>query len=87
MRVAAPIRMTQPCVTCHNAHPASPKQDWKVGDVRGIQAVSVTQPLTLGSLGFRYLFVYFAVAVATGIAFIVLQWRQASGSSAWSTTS
>ena len=77
VRVAAPIRMTQPCVTCHNKHPASPKHDWKVGDVRGIQAVSVTQPLTLGSLGFRYLFVYFAVAVATGIAFIVMQWRQA----------
>ena len=77
VRVAAPIRMTQPCVTCHNAHPASPRHDWKVGDIRGIQAVSVTQPLTLGSLGFRYLFVYFAVAVATGIAFIALQWRQA----------
>ncbi len=75
--VAAPIRMTQACVACHNAHPASPRHDWKVGDVRGIQAVSVTQPLTLASLGFRYLFVYFAVAVATGIAFIAMQWRQA----------
>ncbi|MEQ1954757.1 adenylate/guanylate cyclase domain-containing protein [Mesorhizobium sp. CN2-181] len=76
VRVSAPILMTEPCVACHNTHPASPKHDWKVGDVRGIQSVSVTQPLTLGSLGFRYIFVYFGVAVATGIAFIVLQWRQ-----------
>jgi class 3 adenylate cyclase len=76
VRIAAPIRMTAPCVACHNTHPDSPRKDWKVGDVRGIQSVSVTQPLTLGSLGFRYLFAYFAVAVATGIAFIALQRRQ-----------
>ncbi|MCA1995086.1 MAG: DUF3365 domain-containing protein, partial [Coleofasciculus sp. S288] len=31
------------CVSCHNAHPDSPKRDWKVGDVRGI--VEITTPL------------------------------------------
>ncbi len=77
VRVAAPIRMTQPCVTCHNAHPASPRHDWKVGDVRGIQAVSVTQPLNLDTIGFRWMFLYFFVMAATGIAFLVMQWRQA----------
>ena len=30
------------CVSCHNAHPESPKHDWKVGDVRGIQEVTIT---------------------------------------------
>jgi adenylate cyclase len=77
VRLASPIRMTAACVSCHNSHPESPKKDWKVGDVRGIQSVTVTQPLTFASLGFRYLFAYFAVAVAIGIAFIVMQWRQA----------
>lgn len=76
VRIAAPIRMTAPCVACHNTHPDSPKRDWKVGDVRGIQSVSVAQPLTLDSLGFRYLFAYFAVAVAMGITFVVMQRRQ-----------
>lgn len=76
VRLASPIRMTAACVACHNSHPESPKKDWKVGDVRGIQSVTVTQPLTLASLGFRYLFAYFAVAVAIGIAFIIMQWRQ-----------
>jgi adenylate cyclase len=76
VRLAAPVRMSQGCVDCHNSHPESPKKDWKVGDVRGIQVVSVTQPLSFASVGFRYMFAYFAVAAATGIGFIVMQWRQ-----------
>lgn len=40
-RLATPVLMRQACVTCHNAHPDSPKGDWKVGDVRGIQEVTV----------------------------------------------
>ncbi|MFN7898569.1 MAG: DUF3365 domain-containing protein [Synechococcaceae cyanobacterium] len=40
-RLATPVLMRQACVTCHNSHPDSPKRDWKVGDVRGIQAVTV----------------------------------------------
>jgi hypothetical protein len=31
------------CITCHNAHPLSPKRDFKMGDVMG--AVVVTIPL------------------------------------------
>jgi methyl-accepting chemotaxis protein len=31
----ADIMSSKTCVTCHNAHPASPKTDWKLGDVRG----------------------------------------------------
>ena len=40
-RLATPVLMRQACVTCHNAHPDSPKRDWKLGDVRGIQEVTV----------------------------------------------
>lgn len=37
----SPIVMNANCVRCHNSHPDSPKQDWKAGDVRGLQVVSV----------------------------------------------
>ncbi|MEM7050806.1 MAG: DUF3365 domain-containing protein [Acidobacteriota bacterium] len=31
----ADLAMAQPCVSCHNDHPSSPKTDWKLGDVMG----------------------------------------------------
>lgn len=49
-RLASPVIMRQACVTCHNAHPDSPKRDWKVGDVRGIQEVTV-RGLQVNSFG------------------------------------
>jgi signal transduction histidine kinase len=39
LRYAVAIRMGKNCVSCHNSHPESPKTDWKVGDVRGIQEI------------------------------------------------
>ena len=52
-RLATPVIMRQACVTCHNSHPDSPKRDWKVGDVRGIQEVTVRglQVNSFGNLG------------------------------------
>jgi PAS domain S-box-containing protein len=41
LRYAAPIRLAASCVDCHNVHPDSPKRDWKEGDVRGIQVMSL----------------------------------------------
>lgn len=41
MRLAIPVMMEAGCVSCHNTHPDSPMRNWKVGDVRGIQDVSV----------------------------------------------
>jgi class 3 adenylate cyclase len=64
------------CVSCHNAHPESPKRDWKVGDVRGIQEISVQQPIAANIFAFKYLLLYFALAALIGIAFIMLQRRQ-----------
>ena len=53
-RLATPVRMRQACVSCHNSHPDSPKRDWQVGEVRGIQAVTVRHTSTagIGPLGF-----------------------------------
>ena len=55
VRLVAPVIMGQACVNCHNAHPESPKRDWKVGDVRGIQEVTITQPIAGNILAFKYL--------------------------------
>ena len=66
------------CVSCHNTHPDSPKTDWKVGDVRGIQEISVVQPIAANVLSFKYLLVYFALAAMAGLTFILLQRRQSA---------
>ena len=54
------------CVSCHNSHPESPKRDWKVGDVRGIQELSITQPIAANLFSFKYLLAYFALAAISG---------------------
>ena len=37
----SPIVMSESCVQCHNMHEGSTKKDWKTGDVRGLQVVSL----------------------------------------------
>jgi len=76
LRVASPVLMAQACVDCHNSHPLSPKTDWKVGDVRGIQEISVRQPIEANIFSFKYLLSYIALAALTGTALLWLQWRQ-----------
>ena len=61
IRMAGPVLMGAPCVTCHNSHPESPRTDWKVGDVRGIQEITVRQPIGANILSFKYLLAYFAL--------------------------
>ncbi len=43
LRYAIGRKMEATCVDCHNHHPASPKTDWKEGDVRGV--LEITRPL------------------------------------------
>ena len=69
--------MAGACVECHNAHPKSPKQDWKVGDVRAVQTVTVHQPVALNLWSFKWLLLYFAVAGSIGLLFSALQFRLA----------
>ena len=52
------------CVSCHNSHPESPKRDWKVGDVRGIQEITITQPIAANLFSFKYLLAYFVFMAA-----------------------
>lgn len=77
VRLVAPIMMGAACVSCHNTHPESTKRDWKVGDVRGIQEVTISQPLVANLFAFKYLLAYFALASLCGIFFLTMQRRQA----------
>jgi signal transduction histidine kinase len=78
VRHIVPIIMDAACVECHNSAAESPKRDWKVGDVRGIQELSVTQPIAANMFSFRHLLIYFMFAGASGVAFITMQSRQAA---------
>ncbi len=42
VRVAsADLMVAEGCVKCHNSHPDTPKNDWQLGDVRGVLTVNV----------------------------------------------
>ena len=78
IRLIAPVVMGAACVECHNSHAESPKRDWKVGDVRGIQEVTITSPIATNIFSFKYLLMYFILVAATGLTFILMQRRQAA---------
>lgn len=78
IRLATPVTMGAACVSCHNSHADSPRTDWKVGDVRGIQEITVRQPIGANIFSFKYLLAYFLLVGIAGISFILLQRRQAS---------
>ena len=40
IRFARGDPMRRQCVSCHNSHPDSPKTDWRVGELRGVLAIS-----------------------------------------------
>jgi PAS domain S-box-containing protein len=44
LRYAKADVMQASCVECHNNHPASPKKDWREGDVRGV--LEVVRPIS-----------------------------------------
>lgn len=73
-RIAAPIVMEAVCVACHNTHPESPKKDWRVGDVRGMQEIVVHQPVATNLLAFKYVLLYMLAGAAVGV-WLILQFR------------
>jgi adenylate cyclase len=78
VRLVTPIIMGAACVDCHNSHPDSPKRNWKVGDVRGIEEFTINQPIGAHIFAFKYLLLYFAFVAIAGLAFIALQRHQSS---------
>ncbi|SLN71786.1 Adenylate cyclase 1 [Roseovarius albus] len=75
--LATPVVMSGSCVSCHNGHVESAKSDWEVGDVRGIQTVSVNQPIALNIWTFKWLLGYLGVAGTIGALFSIMQYRLA----------
>ncbi|MGL5741695.1 MAG: Tll0287-like domain-containing protein [Legionella sp.] len=73
----SPVLMRPTCVRYHNSHPDSPKKDWKVGDVRGIQEISIRTPVIKNIFSFKYLLSYFVLYGAIGCTFLGMQRRQA----------
>ncbi len=76
VRLIEPVIMGAACVKCHNSHAESPKRDWKVGDVRGIQEITIDQPIAANIFSFKYLLAYFLFMGASGLVFIGMQHRQ-----------
>jgi len=76
-RLATPVVMQAGCVACHNAHPDSPKRDWKLGDVRGIQEVEVSAVDAVKLADFRYLAVYMTFVLLISVYSVGLYRRQA----------
>jgi serine phosphatase RsbU (regulator of sigma subunit) len=77
VRIATPVLMSQEnCVTCHNSHPESTKKDWKLGEVRGIQEVIIRQPIATNIFSFKYMLIYFAIALVIGSEIIIWQRKQ-----------
>ena len=71
VRVAISDLMTSDeCVNCHNSHPLTPKNDWKLGDVRGVLEVNVPIDGQLERAQRRELYVLFVVMIV--VMFIVI---------------
>lgn len=59
IRLAIPVRMQKVCVECHNNHPDSTFRLWRVGDIRGVQDVTVRSAATEARVGkFIFLLAY-----------------------------
>ena len=71
---ATPILMQPTCVTCHNNHRDSPKNDWQVGDVRGMQVVSLPSSQNAFALSerFAYLIVFVVLSFLSALLALFL---------------
>jgi len=74
IRYAIADEMREACVSCHNTHPDTPKNDWRVGDVRGVLEVvlpvSEAQLLTQSNLKATFL----VLGLMAGLLSLVFWW-------------
>jgi adenylate cyclase len=83
LRYAQADIMQASCVRCHNSDKNSPKQDWRVGDVRG--ALEITRPLdpfmaqtNAGLRGTFLMLTTLSILALSGIALVIGRLRQTS---------
>ncbi|MCW9051668.1 MAG: methyl-accepting chemotaxis protein [Motiliproteus sp.] len=78
----ADLMVADACVGCHNGHPDTPKNDWKLGDVRGVLQVdsNIEKQLSAGRLtSYKIVGVLMAVLVLIMLA-IFLVFKKTIGS-------
>lgn len=82
LRVAIADKMVADgCVNCHNSHPLTPRNNWKLGDVRGILEIStvIDDSLLMASSSSLQILIVLAIAAALTIAVIVISFRKMIG--------
>ena len=87
VRVAIADRMqSESCVQCHNSHPETPKNDWMLGDVRGVLEVSTSikpeiaasKQMVAGTMDYVLLIVGGLGLLVAGLAVILWVNRQSN---------
>jgi len=83
VRVALADTMTQAgCVSCHNSHIDTPKNDWKLGDIRGVLEVQIPiddQILAAKQLNFTIAGMVLSALAAT-VIFLFVSYRRSISS-------
>lgn len=73
VRVAmADVMVNQSCIDCHNAHPLTPKNNWRIGDLRG--AMEITTDITHDiqtNVSIRNGMIWFTVATLLIVGFLI----------------
>lgn len=67
--VTADLMVAQACVDCHNSHPQTPRDNWKLGDVRG--GIELIIPLAEAEANAQASASKIAFSLAMGIAMVV----------------
>jgi len=74
LRFAIADLMSTGCVTCHNSHPDTPKDDWQVGDVRGV--LEVVLPMDRveeqAQAGIQESFILISLMMVTGVGVLAI---------------
>ncbi|GAA3921627.1 hypothetical protein GCM10022277_16900 [Litoribacillus peritrichatus] len=79
LRVAIADTMSaQVCVTCHNKHPETPKNDWNLGDVRGVLEVKtdISNQIGTGQSLSYLLLIILAVFMIVLLMILAVVYRQ-----------
>ncbi len=73
LRYATADLMRKACINCHNSHAETPKNDWKVGDVRGVLEVTLPMDQIAAQQNetFQESLVIYIVLAGCGLALVV----------------
>ncbi|MBF0276393.1 MAG: DUF3365 domain-containing protein [SAR324 cluster bacterium] len=72
LRYTKAVVMGPSCIACHNTHPQTPKNDWKVGDVRGGQEIIIPLDLVKNTFNQGLLNILIIMLSITGLSLAIL---------------